>query len=124
MRVKSRRSIGSWPCRAKLGLELLKYFLDRLPRGFVRFGLQHAPVALDVEAGDLKLVHDRDPELDRVSPSRAKTREFADATKHHLPRAMIKSVGCPTLRFQLFVNLRHTGGLLARTLGSLPTPNT
>ena len=90
MWIKSGR-LGSWSRRRKLGLEFRKHFLDCSPRGFIEFGAQHAPVTLDIEAGDLDLVHSED----------------LDA------RCDDKSVGCPTLGLQLLVKSRHTSVLVA-----------
>lgn len=67
MWITSHSAIGDWTRRRKLGLEFRQYFFDRKPRGFIGFRQQHAPVALDVEADDLNLVHDDDPLIDCVS---------------------------------------------------------
>jgi hypothetical protein len=58
MWIKSR--LESRLRRAQLRLEFRKQLLDRLSRSLIRFGLQHAPIALDVEPDDLDFVHGKD----------------------------------------------------------------
>ena len=107
MQIKPRSSLGSWPRRGKLGLEFLEDLLDRPPRASIRFGLQHAPKALDVKADDLDLVHGSDSATHSPLAVSAKAREFLrpEEAEIELPPNHDKSVGCPTLYVQLIVML-------------------